>query len=79
MHAGQLKTLDDVLNFYQRSPSHEIEHQQLTATELQRIKAYLHTLNSHVKLPKVNSSSSPRNRKLGKKHAYSAFALPVPA
>jgi cytochrome c peroxidase len=52
MHAGQLKTLDDVLNFYQRSPSHEIEHQQLSATELQRIKAFLHTLNSPLSYPK---------------------------
>jgi len=51
MHAGQFKTLDEVLNFYQTSPSHEIEHQQLSTTELQRIKAFLATLSSPLRYP----------------------------
>lgn len=51
MHAGQFKTLDEVLNFYKTSPSHEIEHQQLSTAELQTIKAFLATLSGPIQYP----------------------------
>jgi len=51
MHAGQLKTLSEVLNFYRRSPSHEVEHQDLTDAELAKIEAFLKTLSSPLLFP----------------------------
>ncbi len=52
MHAGQLKTLSDVLNFYRRSSSHELEHQDLSNAELAKIEAFLRTLSSPLSFSK---------------------------
>jgi len=51
MHAGQLKTLSEVLNFYRRSASHEVEHQDLTNAELVKIEAFLKTLSFPLRYP----------------------------
>lgn len=51
MHAGQFKSLDEVLFFYRQSPSDEVEHQQLTGPELQQIKAFLGTLSGPISYP----------------------------
>ncbi len=51
MHAGQLKTLSEVLRFYQQSPSHELAHQTLTPTELAKIEAFLRTLSAPLRYP----------------------------
>lgn len=45
MHAGQLKTLAEVLFFYRRSSSHELEHDGLTNAELSKIEVFLRTLS----------------------------------
>lgn len=52
MHVGQFKFLDEVLLFYRLSSSNEIEHQQLTETELQQIKAFLGTLSGPISYPR---------------------------
>lgn len=52
MHAGQFKSLDEVLFFYRRSPSSEVEHQQLTEAELQQLKAFLATLSGPLNYPR---------------------------
>ena len=51
MHAGQLKTLAEVLFFYRRSSSHELEHQELTNEELSKMEAFLKTLSSPLNYP----------------------------
>src|SRR5208283_592316 len=51
MHAGQFKTLEEVLFFYQRSSSSEVEHQDLTADELSKIEAFLKTLSGSLTPP----------------------------
>ncbi|MBI5075345.1 MAG: cytochrome-c peroxidase [Nitrospirae bacterium] len=51
MHAGQLKTLSEVLSFYQRSSSRELGHQALTNAELLKIEAFLKTLSSPLGYP----------------------------
>lgn len=52
LHAGQLKTLSEVLNFYRSSASSELEHQQLSDTELLKIEAFLKTLSGPLVFPK---------------------------
>jgi cytochrome c peroxidase len=52
MHAGQLKTLSEVLSFYRRSSSHELEHGDLTNNELSKIEVFLLTLNGPLSFPK---------------------------
>jgi cytochrome c peroxidase len=52
MHAGQLKTLSEVLNFYRRSASAELEHKDLSDAELSRIGAFLKTLSGPLSFPK---------------------------
>ena len=52
MHAGQIKTLFEVLSFYRRSGSDEIEHQELSNAELARIEAFLKTLSGPLSFPK---------------------------
>ncbi|MBI5633551.1 MAG: cytochrome-c peroxidase [Nitrospirae bacterium] len=52
MHAGQFKTLSEVLVFYQRSASRELEHNELTNTELLKIEAFLKTLTGPLSFPK---------------------------
>ena len=52
MHAGQLKTLSEVLSFYRRSSSHELEHDGLTNAELVQIEAFLKTLSGPLSFPK---------------------------
>ena len=37
MHAGQIKTLFEVLSFYRRSESDELEHKELSNTELSEV------------------------------------------
>jgi cytochrome c peroxidase len=51
MHAGQFKTLEEVLFFYKRSSSREVEHQELTADELLKIEAFLKTLSGSLTPP----------------------------
>lgn len=50
-HAGQMKTLSEVLSFYRRSSSHELAHQDLTNAELDKIEAFLKTLSSPLRHP----------------------------
>ncbi|MBI5074360.1 MAG: cytochrome-c peroxidase [Nitrospirae bacterium] len=52
MHRGQLKTLSDVLQFYRKSTSRELEHQSLTDSELAKIEAFLRTLSGPLSFPK---------------------------
>jgi cytochrome c peroxidase len=52
MHAGQFATLDEVLFFYERSFSREVDHQRLSRAELQSIKAFLQTLSGPLSYPK---------------------------
>ncbi len=51
MHAGQFKTLEEVLFFYRRSSSMEVEHQDLTADELLKIESFLKTLSGPLSSP----------------------------
>jgi cytochrome c peroxidase len=51
MHDGQMKTLAEVLNFYRRSASHELGHENLSDQELSRIEAFLKTLSSPLSSP----------------------------
>jgi cytochrome c peroxidase len=52
MHAGQIMTLFEVLSFYRRSGSDELEHQELTNAELSQIEAFLKTLSGPLSFPK---------------------------
>jgi cytochrome c peroxidase len=52
MHAGQLKTLSDVLIFYRQSPSRELDHQDLTRAELLQIESFMKTLSGPLSFPK---------------------------
>jgi cytochrome c peroxidase len=51
MHAGQLRTLSEVLSFYRRSGSDELEHQELTNAELSQVEAFLKTLSGPLSSP----------------------------
>jgi len=51
MHAGQFKTLEEVLFFYRRSSTREVEHQDLTDEELLKIEAFLKTLSGPLSFP----------------------------
>lgn len=51
MHAGQIKTLFEVLSFYRRSGSEELEHQELSNAELSQIEAFLKTLSGPLSFP----------------------------
>lgn len=51
MHAGQLKTLAEVLSFYRRSSSHELGHGELTNNELSKIEVFLRTLSGPLSFP----------------------------
>lgn len=51
MHAGQLKTLSEVLSFYRRSGSDELSHQGLANAELTKIEAFLKTLSGSLIFP----------------------------
>jgi len=52
MHAGQLKTLSEVMSFYRRSSSRELEHDGLTNNELSKIEVFLRTLSAPLSFPK---------------------------
>ncbi len=45
MHAGQSKSLEDVMFFYRMSSSTQVEHQDLTDEELLQIEAFMKTLS----------------------------------
>jgi cytochrome c peroxidase len=51
LHAGQLKTLSEVMNFYRSSARNELEHQQLSDTEISKIEAFLKTLSGPLVFP----------------------------
>jgi cytochrome c peroxidase len=51
MHAGQIKTLFEVLSFYRRSGSDELEHQELSNEELSQIEVFLKTLSGPLSFP----------------------------
>lgn len=52
MHAGQIKTLGEVLAFYQKkSLSKEIEHRDLSDREIARVELFLRTLSSPLQQP----------------------------
>ncbi len=40
MHAGQFSTLKEVLEFYHRSNSHELGHNELSDKELGQLEAF---------------------------------------
>ena len=48
MHAGQFATLKEVLEFYRRSKSHELNHGELTDEELSQLEAFLRTLSGSI-------------------------------
>lgn len=52
MHAGQIKTLFEVLTFYRRSSGEGLEHQELSNQELLKIEAFLKTLSGPLSYPK---------------------------
>ena len=52
MHAGQIKTLSEVLRFYRSSGRDELKHQDLTNEELSKIEAFLKTLSGPLSFPK---------------------------
>jgi len=52
MHAGQLKTLSEVMSFYRRSASRELEHDELTNSEHSKIEIFLRTLTGPLSFPK---------------------------
>jgi len=52
MHAGQIKTLSEVLSFYRRSGRDELEHQEMTNAELMKIEAFLKTLSGPLSFPR---------------------------
>ncbi len=51
MHAGQFKTLKDVMFFYRMSSSRLVEHQDLTDEELLQIVAFMKTLSGPLSSP----------------------------
>jgi cytochrome c peroxidase len=51
MHAGQIKTLSEVLSFYRRSGIDELEHPDLSDQDLAKIEAFLKTLSSRLNYP----------------------------
>lgn len=52
MHAGQIKTLAGVLEFYRSGGSQEIAHPGLADDELKKIEAFLNTLSGPISYPK---------------------------
>ncbi|MGE5238051.1 MAG: cytochrome-c peroxidase [Chloroflexota bacterium] len=52
MHAGQFTTLSEVLSFYRRGASTELEHGELTPVELSKIEAFLKTLSGPLTYPR---------------------------
>jgi cytochrome c peroxidase len=63
MHAGQLATLGDVLDHYNRAPAaqrghSELEPLHLKATELRQLEAFLHTLSGPVTIAALSPSTS---------------------
>ncbi|TAN39291.1 MAG: cytochrome-c peroxidase [Nitrospirae bacterium] len=51
MHAGQLKSLRDVLRFYRMSASRETDHPDLEDEDLLKLEAFLRTLSSPLSQP----------------------------
>lgn len=51
MNAGQFNSLEEVLFFYRKSPSREVEHRDLTDEELLKIEAFLKTLSGPLNFP----------------------------
>ncbi len=51
MHAGQIKTLFEVLSFYRRSGSDEVDHTELSNADLEKIEAFLKTLSGPLNYP----------------------------
>jgi len=51
MHAGQIKTIFDILSFYRRSGSEELEHQELSNAELSQIETFLKALSGPLSFP----------------------------
>jgi cytochrome c peroxidase len=48
MHAGQIKTIREVLEFYKRSKNPDIEHQSLTESDIEALEAFLGTLSGPI-------------------------------
>lgn len=48
MHAGQLKTIKDVLDFYRKSKNPELEHGGLSAGDMEKVEAFLKTLSGPI-------------------------------
>jgi cytochrome c peroxidase len=48
MHAGEFKTIREVLEFYNRSKSPEVEHQSLTKNDMKKLEAFLGTLSGPI-------------------------------
>jgi cytochrome c peroxidase len=50
MHAGQIATLKEVLEFYRQSKSHELGHSALSDEELRQLEAFLRSLSGSVEI-----------------------------
>lgn len=50
MHAGQLSTLREVLDFYEKSPNPELGHSGLSDEELSQLEAFLLTLSGPIRV-----------------------------
>jgi cytochrome c peroxidase len=51
LHAGQLKSLGEVLRFYQGASSPELGHGKLTTAELASLESFLHALSAPLTSP----------------------------
>lgn len=59
MHAGQLATLREVLEFYRKSPSPELGHAELSDEELDALEAFLRTLSGPIKVLEPGEEYDP--------------------
>ncbi len=59
MHAGQLATLDEVLEFYKKSPNPEVGVADLTEEEIRELEAFLLTLGSPIKVLEPGEEYKP--------------------
>ena len=48
MHAGQFSNIREVLEFYRKSRSPEVEHQDLTKDDMEKLEAFLKTLSGPI-------------------------------
>jgi cytochrome c peroxidase len=80
MHAGQISTLREVLQFYRdlepERRSADLEHGELNNVELQQLEAFLKTLSSPLdstKYPSRDDSSKPLTNRPDKRGGFDGF------